>query len=116
EVAPHMPPTGKLSDAKIAILREWIASGAEWEESSAAAAPASGWWAFKKPVKAAVPQVDGAANPIDAFLEAKMAEQGLKPVETANRRTLIRRASFDLTGLPPSYDDVQAYVNDKGTE
>ena len=116
EVAPHMPPTGKLSDAKIALLRDWIASGAEWEQSPNAAVPASGWWAFKKPVKAAVPEVAGATNPIDAFLEAKMAEQGLKPVEAANRATLIRRASFDLTGLPPSYEDVQAYVNDKGSE
>ena len=116
EVAPHMPPTGKLSDAKIAVLRDWIASGAEWEETSNATVPSSGWWAFKKPIKAAVPEVAGATNPIDAFLEAKMAKQGLKPVETANRAMLIRRATFDLTGLPPSYDEVQAFVNDQGSD
>lgn len=116
EVAPHMPPTGKLSDAKIAVLRDWIAKGAEWEEASSAAVPSGGWWAFKKPVKPAVPDVAGAANPIDAFLEARMAKEGLKPVEAANRSTLIRRATFDLTGLPPSYEDVQAYVDDKASE
>jgi hypothetical protein len=116
EVAPHMPPTGKLSDAKIAILRDWISEGAEWEETSSAAVPSSGWWAFKKPVKLSVPAVAGATNPIDAFLEARMAKEGLKPVEAANRRTLIRRATFDLTGLPPRYEEVQAFVNDKGSE
>ncbi len=116
EVAPHMPPTGKLSDGKIAILRDWIASGAEWEQTSNAAIPSNGWWAFKKPVKASVPEVAGTTNPIDAFLQAKMTEQGLKPVETADRRTLIRRATFDLTGLPPSYEEVQAFVNDKGSD
>ncbi|MDA1236704.1 MAG: hypothetical protein O3A53_18125, partial [Acidobacteria bacterium] len=79
EVAPHMPPTGKLTDAKIAILRDWIAAGAEWEQTSSEAVPSSGWWAFKKPVKASVPDVAGTTNPIDAFLEAKMAKQGLKP-------------------------------------
>ena len=50
EVAPHMPPTGKLSDDKIAVIRDWINSGAKWEKSSAAAVPASGWWSFQKPV------------------------------------------------------------------
>ncbi|MDA0207296.1 MAG: PSD1 and planctomycete cytochrome C domain-containing protein [Acidobacteria bacterium] len=113
EVAPHMPPTGKLTDAKIAILRDWIAAGAEWEQTSSEAVPSSGWWAFKKPVKASVPDVAGTTNPIDAFLEAKMAKQGLKPVETADRRTLVRRATFDLTGLPPSYEEVQAFVDDQ---
>lgn len=115
EVAPHMPPTGKLSDEKIAILREWIAMGAKWEESTAAA-PVTGWWAFKKPVKPTVPEVAGATNPIDAFLEAKMTAEGLKPVEMADRSTLIRRATFDLHGLPPSYEEVKTFVGAAGSD
>ncbi len=116
EVAPHMPPTGKLSDDKIAVIRDWINSGAKWEESSAAAVPASGWWSFQRPVKAEVPEVEGVSHPIDAFLQAKMAEKGLKPVELADRRTLVRRAMFDLHGLPPSYEEVESYVAEQGSE
>lgn len=108
---PHMPPTGKLADAEIAAVREWIDAGAEWSlgESSDRAAAAE-WWAFRSPEKPEVPA--GATKPVDAFLAERMRAEGLQPAERADRATLIRRASFDLLGLPPSYEDVRAFVSD----
>jgi len=106
---PAMPPTGKLSDKEVAAVAAWINEGAPWaEESAAAEAPT--WWAFQKPVKPDVPS--GADHPIDAFIQAKLAENDLTPAEQADRATLIRRLSFDLHGLPPSAEEVEAFVND----
>ncbi len=114
EADPHMPPTGKLEAAEIAALESWIDAGAEWSEEAAAAAPPSDWWAFQKPVKPQVPVVAGARNPIDAFIAHKLAEQGLEPAPLADSRTLIRRATFDLHGLPPSFEESEAFVAGKG--
>ncbi|MEZ5397364.1 MAG: PSD1 and planctomycete cytochrome C domain-containing protein [Bryobacterales bacterium] len=108
---PHMPPTGKLAGRRDSALREWIDAGAEWSVSQAPAAAGSDWWAFRNPEKPAVPA--GATHPVDAFLARKLAAEGLSTAPEADRATLIRRASFDLTGLPPSYEDVQAFVQDK---
>ncbi len=73
------------------------------------------WWAFKAPVLPPVPKIQSAwiHNPIDAFVLAKMRENGLQPSPPASRRALIRRAYFDLIGLPPAPADVEAFVNDK---
>ena len=112
-VEPHMPPTGKLADAETAALREWIDAGAEWPLAQSPTRPdPADWWAFQKPVKPQVPKVAGAENPIDAFLLRKLNEAKLEPGPAADRATLIRRASYDLLGLPPSFDEVQAFVSD----
>ena len=102
----RMPPDGKpLSAEQIEILRRWIADGAKWEEH----------WAFRAPQKVIPPAVKNAAwvtNPIDAFILAKLEEQGLTPAPAAEKSTLIRRAYFDLTGLPPTTSEVAAFVQD----
>ncbi len=82
------------------LLRRWIAEGADYK----------GHWAFEKPVKMS-PAAEG--DPIDQFILAKLAGQGLKPAPPADRVTLMRRLSFDLTGLPPTPEEVEAFVNDK---
>ena len=111
----HMPPpeTGKtLTAAQIQLLKQWIAEGAEYR----------GHWAFEKPVRPAVPhdqpvsapgQVPPAANAIDHFVRQRLADSGLQPSAPADRITLIRRVARDLTGLPPTPDDVTAFVKDQ---
>jgi len=110
-----MPP-GKqgLAATEVAVVREWIEKGAPWELTARRKAEPS-WWAFKKPQRPRVPAVKDAGlvnNPIDAFILAKLEEKGLKPSPRADKRTLIRRAYFDLHGLPPSNEEVEAFVND----
>jgi len=105
EVMP--PPSIKkpLTAQQKDLLKRWVASGAEYQPH----------WAFIAPVKPAPPAVKDAAwprNPVDRFLLAKMEEKGLKPSPEADRRTLARRASLDLTGLPPSPAAVEAFVAD----
>lgn len=127
---PSMPPGSKLSDDKIAILKSWIEDGAPMpaaketaskgdEEATAALAkmeerPITAeerqYWAFRAPARAKVPT--GASNPIDAFLRDAMRAKGLKPSPSADKRTLIRRAYLDMTGLPPSLAQVNAFLND----
>ncbi|MBX9628003.1 MAG: PSD1 and planctomycete cytochrome C domain-containing protein [Gemmataceae bacterium] len=108
-----MPPTGdRLSDKEVAVLREWTEAGAKWPDDGSAAdtfAAAKGHWAFIPPKKADVP---AGAHPIDHFLAAKHRELGLTPVGPADRRTLIRRLTLDLTGLPPTPEEVEAFVAD----
>jgi cytochrome c553 len=128
---PSMPPGKKLPDEQIAALRAWIEDGApmpavkgsaskEEEEAKAALAKMEDrpitteerqYWAFRAPVRPVVPDV-GAANPIDAFLRQAMQSKGFKPSPAADKRTLIRRAYLDMTGLPPSIDQVNAFVKD----
>ena len=100
----RMPPKGPLSAEQIKTLKHWIDAGANW--------PADVWWSLKPIQKPAVPAADPhlVRNPIDAFVLAKLREQGLKPSPEADRRTLIRRLSFDLLGLPPSPDEVDAFL------
>jgi len=99
----RMPPshTGVVvSAAEIAALEQWIRDGAVWQKH----------WSFISPEKAAVP--DG-QNAIDFFVRQRLSKQGLTPSAPADRRTLIRRASLDLTGLPPAPEEVEAFVNDR---
>jgi hypothetical protein len=118
-----MPPRGKLAPEAVAALTEWVTLGAPWPE--AAAAPAGGatqaaaastkHWAFQPVRKPALPAVKNAAwakNPIDLFIIAKLEAKGLPPAPPAERRALLRRVTFDLTGLPPSPDEVEAFVRD----
>ncbi len=98
-----MPPPKEhktMKPAEIALLKRWIAQGAEWQPH----------WAFLAPVKPAVPA--GAGNPVDAFVRERLAVSGLKPSAQADKRTLARRVSLDLTGLPPAPEQVETFVND----
>ncbi|HUQ94647.1 MAG TPA: PSD1 and planctomycete cytochrome C domain-containing protein [Bryobacteraceae bacterium] len=106
-----MPPVGpRLTDAEITTLRDWIDQGANWPQSSsdATTAPApikSIHWAFQPLVRPAVPRASNPAwvrNPIDAFVAARLDAEKLHPSAEADRVTLLRRLSLDLTGLPPT--------------
>ncbi len=104
-----MPPPEshkELKPAQKELIRDWIAQGAQWQPH----------WSFLKPERSALPAVPGAGanqeNPIDAFITAKLAEQGLTLNPEADRRTLARRVSLDLTGLPPDPADVEVLVAD----
>lgn len=101
-----MPPEGEpLTPEEIAILERWIAQGAPWETH----------WAFRpaaNPDPPAVRDQGWVRNPIDRFILAKIEEAGLQPAPLANRRALIRRAYYDLIGLPPTPEEVEAFVDD----
>jgi hypothetical protein len=93
-----------MKPEEIAILREWVKQGAVYRPH----------WAFEAPARAAVPpENDGwSKNPIDAFVLARMKKEGLKPSPEADKETLIRRVTLDLTGLLPTPAEVRAFVND----
>jgi cytochrome c553 len=117
-----MPPTGKLPDTAIADLEQWIAIGAPDPRQDAAPITTrqgidfekgKKWWAFQPLKELDPPKVSNPQWPrrkIDYFILAKLDENKLEPSPAADKRTLIRRAYFDLIGLPPSYEDVQAFV------
>jgi hypothetical protein len=121
----QMPPKGKLSDAEINDLVTWIRAGAA-DPRSTRPAPAAGGpvsyggqgknhWAFKPVTKPSPPQVKNAAwvkNDIDRFTLAKLEAADMSPNEIADKRTLIRRAYFDVVGLPPTPEQVQAFLAD----
>ncbi len=117
----EMPPGKKLSDAEIDILSQWVKNGAADNRADKPVAPVedkSRWWSLEKLVKPAVPETTQApdswkAHPVDRFLAKELAAKGLTPNGEADRRTLIRRATYDLTGLPPTPEQVEAFVNDK---
>jgi hypothetical protein len=116
----QMPP-GKtsLTAAEINTLRDWIQAGARWDSGAKAADAGPSWWSFKKVVRPAVPSVKSTAavkNPIDAFILAKLEQKGLRPAPAADRLTLVRRAYFDLHGLPPTPEQVDQFVNDKAPD
>jgi mono/diheme cytochrome c family protein len=122
-----MPPKSKLSEAAIAKLVRWVESGAPWPETVAQLAPGAGrkfvitdehrrWWSFL-PVKAAPPptvkETAWLRSDLDRFILAKLEEKGIEPAPPADKRTLIRRATFDLTGLPPTPEDIDAFLKDE---
>ncbi len=122
----EMPPDGKLTAREIADLEAWIEQGAadpRRELATQAAAQMSQeeartFWSFQ-PLKSRVPQdVKGgwSRSPIDAFIVAQLKQRGLSHVGDADRRTLIRRATFDLTGLPPTPAEIDAFLNDKSDD
>jgi len=100
----------------LAVLKKWIEEGAAWPAGLAATArPQPSWWSFKKPQRPAVPhprEASRVANPIDAFVFAKLEEKGLTPAPPADRLTLVRRAYFDLLGLPPTPQQVDSFLKD----
>jgi hypothetical protein len=112
----RMPLGGEpLSRSEVAVLRTWIDSGAQWAAGEQQEADIETHWAYKKPSRPAVPVLKNAglvANPVDAFVLARLEEKGLSFSRPASRRALIRRVSLDVTGLPPSPDEVQRFVED----
>jgi hypothetical protein len=113
----QMPPKGKLPEAMIKDFETWITDGAVDPRTGDLARATTidiekgkQFWSFQAPKEPTVP--GNASNPIDAFIRAKWQEKGLKPGESADKRTLIRRAYFDLTGLPPAPEAVEAFLKD----
>ena len=106
----RMPPSyaghAKLSDEEISTLRSWVEQGAEWK----------GHWAFEKPEKLTAPSAAAdngwVRSPIDSFVVQRLAQDGLEPAPEGPKETLIRRASLDLTGLPPTPSEVDAFLAD----
>jgi hypothetical protein len=118
---PEMPKDGNpLAAEQVVLMRRWIAEGASWPEEVVVRAKAkadSAWWSLQPlaTLQPPSPQAITApwiANPIDRFVFAKLAEHQLRPNPPAGRRSLIRRATFDLIGLPPTPDEVEAFVSD----
>ncbi len=125
-----MPPTGKIKADEIAALTEWVKMGAPWPKSSGAVAESKPavpkstrefteeekkFWAFQPLAKPTVPAVKNAAwvkSPIDAFILAKLEEKNLTPAPPADKLTLLRRATYDLTGLPPSEKEISDFLAD----
>lgn len=120
----QMPPTGKLPADAIAVLTEWVREGAVWPAESTTVtdsakvfdlAARAKHWSFQ-PVQQATPPVvehpEWCRSSVDRFIVAKLEHAGLKPTHEAEKRVLIRRLSYDLTGLPPTPDEVAAFVND----
>ena len=120
-----MPPGGKLKDEEIAAIATWVKSGAVWP-AGPAKPPAyvitseqRNFWSFRPVVEPAPPQVKDAKwarTPLDRFILAKLEAKGLAPAAAADRRTLIRRAYLDLTGLPPLPEEVDAFERDKSPD
>ncbi|MEC5128039.1 PSD1 and planctomycete cytochrome C domain-containing protein [Verrucomicrobiales bacterium BCK34] len=121
----QMPPKGKLSDAKIAVLTEWMERGAPYDPALEIKGEAKArrgftvseedrnWWAYKPVSKNAPPKVDDAAwqkNGIDAFVRSQLDSEALTPNEPASAQTLIRRLYYDLIGLPPAPADVESFI------
>jgi hypothetical protein len=116
----RMPPEGApLTAAQIGILRRWIDDGAVWPdlEGGDPASSKGDWWSLRPIRRPSVPVVAEAdrawvRTPIDAFVLARLRDAGLSPAPEAGRATLIRRLTFDLHGLPPTHQEVQAFVDD----
>ena len=125
-----MPPEKKLSARQIEDLVHWIKIGAPWPGSTGVHKDINdidteqgititdedrSWWSYQPVVHPEIPQVGPSletGNPIDAFIRAKFLKDGLSPSPAASKRELIRRATFDLTGLPPTPEEVEAFVQD----
>jgi cytochrome c553 len=115
-----MPPSGKrLSDSEISTIKAWIDDGADWPDDGSQAVDPKKWWSFQpvsKPNKPALTLGHATPNPIDTFIALKHKELGLKPTPPADKRTLIRRLSFDLTGLPPTPEEVDSFLADRSAD
>jgi hypothetical protein len=124
----EMPPPGKLTSDDIFILEAWVKDGAVWGKPSDRPVSSSSeyfitaeqraFWSFRPVRTVQPPKINNRSwikSPIDAFVLAKLEAQGLKPVGPASKSTLIRRASLDLIGLPPTPVEVDAFVRDKSS-
>ena len=124
---PAMPMSGDaLTDAELAAVRTWIEEGAHWDASGATGAEAAlaalenselpagarDYWAFKHPEQARVPAADVYTHPVDRFLEAARQDAGVEAAPRADQLTLLRRAYLDLIGLPPTPEQIEAFLAD----
>lgn len=113
---PRMPPRKKLSGPEIAALTRWVELGMPWPETSPGLGQSAGdHWAFQPVKKVDPPDVANPTwvrNSIDRFVLARLEAEGLRPAAEADRRTLIRRLSYDLIGLPPTPEEVSAFEAD----
>jgi hypothetical protein len=113
ELQPQMPLGKSLRETDIAVVEKWIR---ELKPDLAGRQAAKPYWAFQKPVRQDPPSVRDTGwvrNPIDNFVLAKLEEKGLRPAQEASRETLARRLYFDVIGLPPSPEEVQAFVKNE---
>ncbi len=122
-----MPPQGPLPEKEVSDLAAWVKAGAVWPDSGNVLPPAKNseyvitpaqraFWSFQPVRKPEVPEVrhkDWPQTEIDRFILAKLEEQGLTPVRPADKRVLLRRATFDLTGLPPTPEEADAFLSDQ---
>ncbi|MGI8989811.1 MAG: PSD1 and planctomycete cytochrome C domain-containing protein [Bryobacteraceae bacterium] len=113
----RMPMGGKLALAQIATIKSWIDEGAVWPDAvGETVTQVQKHWAFVPPKRPALPRVKQAGwelNPIDAFVLSRLEKEGQAPSPEADRVTLLRRVSLDLTGLPPTIAEVDAFLKDK---
>jgi mono/diheme cytochrome c family protein len=108
-----MPAKGeRLTAEQIGVLRAWIDQGAVWPDDATGAVAKETHWSFKPVTRPAVPKVDGARSAIDAFIVDRLKRENLTPSPEADRLTLIRRLSYDLIGLPPTPEEVAAFIAD----
>jgi mono/diheme cytochrome c family protein len=127
----QMPPKGKLKDAEVEALARWVRTGAVWPEATAEVRTSEGgsawkiraedraFWAFRPVGNPEIPRVRDESWPkgaIDRFVLAELESKELRPVEAADRRALIRRATFDLIGLPPTPEESEAFAADESPE
>ncbi|MCE9566517.1 MAG: DUF1549 domain-containing protein, partial [Planctomycetes bacterium] len=116
--ANKMPPKKPLPEAEKALLKEWIESGAKWgtdpiDPLAATTDRRAGldWWSLQPIKRPELPKT--ATNAVDHFVRAKLSDKGMSPAPPADKRTLIRRVYFDLVGYPPTFEQVEAFANDK---
>lgn len=126
----QMPPIGKLSAADIAILEKWVAMGAPDPRTATTASAGNAptgmsvadgkkFWSFLPVADPPVPAVnhtEWVRTPIDAFLLSKLEDKGLRPAPPADKRALIRRVTFNLIGLPPTQEEVNAFLADESPQ
>ena len=125
----QMPPKGRMSDSEIAILEKWVRLGvpdSRTEDRPGAVRPTGmsiqdgrEFWSFRPVADPAVPAVQNAdwvQTPIDAFVLTKLETRKTRPAERAAKRTLIRRVTFDLTGLPPTPEEIAAFLADESSD
>ncbi|MFN0053171.1 MAG: DUF1553 domain-containing protein [Planctomycetales bacterium] len=128
----EMPPAGRLPNEEVAILTKWVKDGLAWtpggepESDPHDATPtrpslaeARNYWAYRRLTRPPIPEVkanDGLQNPIDAFIQEKLEQRGLAAAPPADRVALVRRAFYDLTGLPPTPEEVDAFVSDRSKD
>ncbi|MEX2176563.1 MAG: PSD1 and planctomycete cytochrome C domain-containing protein [Pirellulaceae bacterium] len=122
----HMPPDNKLSEEQIAVLTDWVRQGIPWPQSSQAALPEldaaqraaadrQSHWAYQPVAAPPQPSVQNSTwlrTAVDGFVLSRLEAAGLTPSAEADRRTLIRRVAYDLVGLPPSAEEVEAFAAD----
>ena len=123
-----MPPTGRLAESEVEAITEWVRSGARWPGTQQQQTTVTtrgysraqkAFWSFQPLRRVEPPAVKNtvwARTPIDKFLLAKLEEKGLSPAPEADRLTFLRRATYDLTGLPPTDNEIQAFLSDNSAE